>query len=127
MSYDEAEAREAREWITQMIGDEAPEFPAGFKNGVVLCLLANALKPGCIKKINHQKLPFMQMENINSFCSALRNVFGIQDRDSFVTIDLFEEKDLQAVLKTILCLKRQQGYGMNEGKPKGDVFDHIRE
>merc|ERR1711916_167017 len=120
--YDEQEAAEACEWITQVIGEDAPEFPAGFKNGVVLCLTVNALKPGSVAKINPGKLPFHRMENIQNFCQAIKKNFGIEDRNNFVTVDLHDEKDLGAVLKTILCLKRQTGAAMWENKPKGDVF-----
>jgi hypothetical protein len=124
MNYDEADVKEVSEWISGLLGEECPEFPDGFKSGVVLCKLANVLKPGIVKKINGAKLPFHKMENIQNFTIAAREL-GVIDRNNFVTVDLYEENDLKAVLKTLLNLKRDLGYGINEKKPQGDVFDRI--
>ncbi len=83
---------EVRTWIASVLGlAEAPEFPSGLKDGIVLCKLANALKPGSVAKINPGKLPFHRLENIESFTKFVRSL-GIQDRNSFVSVDLHDEK-----------------------------------
>ena len=50
------------------------------KSGVVLCNLANALKPGCVAKVNDSKMAFKQMENINNFLDACHNAFGMNSK-----------------------------------------------
>lgn len=122
MSYDAAELDEVQEWVREVTGDECPEFPDGWKNGLFLCAFANKLKPGAIPGKRNGKLPFHQMENIELFTNFVR-ALGLEDRNNFVTVDLRDEKDLAAVLKTFLCLKRHLGYKMREQKAKGDVFD----
>ena len=119
---DQHDVAEVSQWIGSVLKEDAPEFPEGYKTGVVLCKLVNALKPGSVKKVNPAKLAFHRMENIENFNRALKNEFGFEDRDNFVTVDLYEEKDLHAVIKTLLCLKRQF-VGVEERGHTGSVFD----
>jgi len=48
------------------------------------------------------------MENINKFLKALIN-FGFKSQDTFQTVDLYEQKNMVAVIDTILMLKRKTG------------------
>ena len=59
------------------------------KNGQVLCQLANAIKPGVIKKVNDSEVKFKQMENISNFIKAAIEL-GVNDRNCFETLDLYE-------------------------------------
>lgn len=45
----------------------------------------NKIKPGSIKKINHGKLPFMQMENINNFLNAAKAI-GVPKHGNLIFI-----------------------------------------
>ncbi len=66
--------------------------------------MLNKLKPDTIKKINEQKLPFKQMENIDNYTRACKGL-GIPDMECFATVDLFEEKDFNLVR---MCVVLQQ-------------------
>ena len=67
--------------------------------------LANRIQPGTVRKVNTGKMPFVQMENINSFLVACKQ-FGVPDSDLFMTVDLFESKNMGQVVQTIHALGR---------------------
>ena len=116
---------EVTTWVQSVLSlPEPPEFPAAFKDGTLLCKLANALKPDAIKKINPGKLPFHRLENLENFSKWVRSL-GIPDRNSFVSVDLHDEKDLKAVVICLLNVKRETGFGNVATKPKGNVFDKL--
>uniref|UniRef100_A0A8B9BH05 Calponin-homology (CH) domain-containing protein n=1 Tax=Anser brachyrhynchus TaxID=132585 RepID=A0A8B9BH05_9AVES len=50
---------EAQKWIEQVTGRSFGEkdFRSGLENGILLCELLNAIKPGLIKKINRLPTP----------------------------------------------------------------------
>ena len=125
MSFDQADAEEVCSWIASKVGGDVPSFPEDLKSGIVLCKLANVLKPGAVPKINPGKLPFHRMENLQNFSSFVRSL-GIPDRNNFVSVDLHDEKDLKAVLLSLLTLKRETGGGNIPKGPKGDVFDKLQ-
>ena len=100
------------EWIEKMTnlprnqisGDGG--FGTWLKSGDVLCVLVNAIQPGCIPKYNQNtKMPFKQMENISFFLRAVRTL-GVREHECFDTSDLFDEKDLAQVL----LAKQQAGF-----------------
>ena len=125
---DAADVEEVSAWMKSILQKDIPEFPDGWKDGVILCELANALKPGIIKKINRSKLPFHKMENIENFTNAARKM-GVEDRYNFVTVDLTEDKNHNAVLRCLINLKRDLGFGFNQGHAQTDhaVFDKIQD
>ncbi|CAG8648424.1 11051_t:CDS:2, partial [Paraglomus brasilianum] len=97
----------AREFIEQtlevkLLGSNLHE---SLKDGVVLCSLMNRLKPKSIPQISRKNLPFVKMENIHNFLNAARQ-FGLHNSDLFETVDLFEGKDMERVVATILALAR---------------------
>lgn len=60
--YDPKLEKEAREWIESVTNQKLEgTFAASLKSGVVLCNLVNKIKPNTVKKINSQKMPFMQV------------------------------------------------------------------
>jgi len=73
--------------------DEKDDFHNSLKDGVLLCALLNAIKPGTIpeKKINKSKMPFKCMENITAFIKASREL-GVPEPDLFETQDLWGAK-----------------------------------
>jgi len=105
--YDPKLEQEAKSWIEEVTGEKLTgnSFAQVLKSGVVLCNLINKLKANTIGKINKQNMAFMQMENINSFLAACKN-FGVPQSDLFMTVDLFEEKNMNQVILTIHSLGR---------------------
>jgi hypothetical protein len=106
--YDKALEGALRTWVeekTEMpIGDD---FADGLKNGVILCKLINKLKPKTIKGINLKaKMPFHCMENITKFLNGCR-ALGIPEHSMFSTVDLYEAKNMTAVLLTLDNLMRE--------------------
>ncbi|GAN04190.1 protein kinase [Mucor ambiguus] len=75
------------------------------KDGVLLCNLVNKLKPGTIKQVGQRDLSFIKMDNITRFLQGARQL-GLNSAQLFETIDLFEAKDMTAVIHTILAISR---------------------
>lgn len=105
--YDHELEGQARAWIEAVTGKSFGDksFGEALKDGLILCETINAIRPGTIKKVNKMKAPFMMMENICHFLKGCR-VLGVNSRDCFETVDLFEEKDLGLVVDCIHALGR---------------------
>jgi len=105
---DAEQEKEAQTWIETLTGEK---FPAGvlyedvIRDGIVLCKLMNAIKPGSISKINTTGAQFKMMENINFFLKAITN-YGVCDVDLFQTADLYEKKDIGQVTSCVFALGR---------------------
>eukprot|EP01127_Copromyxa_protea_P002747 TRINITY_DN12706_c0_g1_i1.p1 TRINITY_DN12706_c0_g1~~TRINITY_DN12706_c0_g1_i1.p1 ORF type:complete len:213 (+),score=58.72 TRINITY_DN12706_c0_g1_i1:19-657(+) len=117
---------EAIGFIAQILGRElSGDFGDILKDGTVLCEFINKLKPGSINKINRLKAPFMQMENINRYLEAVRNC-GVENTYLFMTVDLYERKNLAIVALNIIAVKRHFGYGFEQTRTmSGSVFDAV--
>eukprot|EP00178_Gracilaria_changii_P021901 TRINITY_DN64888_c0_g1_i1.p1 TRINITY_DN64888_c0_g1~~TRINITY_DN64888_c0_g1_i1.p1 ORF type:complete len:140 (+),score=18.41 TRINITY_DN64888_c0_g1_i1:28-420(+) len=109
--YDTGLEREVKAWISQKIGEEVT-FSSGdagsLKSGVQLCNLMNTLVPKSVPSINKGKMPFVQMENIASFLSALQKS-GLKTHEIFQTVDLYESKNMTQVLITLGAIKTKFG------------------
>jgi len=105
--YDPNLEREVLEWIKALAGVSitSDTVHEQLKSGVVLCNLVNAIQPGIVARIQNGKMPFVQMENINSFLVACKTL-GVPDTDLFMTVDLFEAKNMVQVVQTIHALGR---------------------
>merc|ERR1711988_1031790 len=117
---------EAQAFVEQVTGEpfaHPEDFQASLKDGVLLCKLFNSLHPGSIPKISSSKMPFMQMENIDSYIKACESV-GIPSHYNFMTVDLYEGKNLEQVALNIVTLKRESGYGFHrEGRDQRTLVD----
>ncbi|KAL9642979.1 hypothetical protein ABK040_010671 [Willaertia magna] len=100
--YDPEKESEVKEWIEAVTGERfaSNDFQESLKDGILLCKLINKIKPGAIKKVNTSKLPFMQMENIGEFLKAAQTL-GLQKHDAFMTVDLFEGKNIPQVIQSL--------------------------
>jgi len=101
--------KEAVEFIQSVTGEQLADpndFQGSLKNGVLLCKTLNVLKPGTIARINTQKMPFKEMENVDSYLKACFN-FGIPSQYLFMTVDLYEGKNLNQVVQNIVTVKRE--------------------
>eukprot|EP00276_Gloeochaete_wittrockiana_P014320 CAMPEP_0184351482 /NCGR_PEP_ID=MMETSP1089-20130417/43652_1 /TAXON_ID=38269 ORGANISM="Gloeochaete wittrockiana, Strain SAG46.84" /NCGR_SAMPLE_ID=MMETSP1089 /ASSEMBLY_ACC=CAM_ASM_000445 /LENGTH=193 /DNA_ID=CAMNT_0026684839 /DNA_START=70 /DNA_END=651 /DNA_ORIENTATION=- len=103
--FDPRLEQEAKEWILAVTGTAINDMHEDLKSGIVLCELANKILPGSVKKINRGRMPFVLMENINSFLLAARQI-GVPATDLFMTVDLFEAKNMNQVIDTIHALGR---------------------
>jgi len=73
-------------------------------DGVVLCELANGIKPEAVKTINETRGPHGQRENIGFFQEFCRSV-GVPEFSIFKTDALFEERDMGSVISTLCTLE----------------------
>lgn len=71
----------------------------------MLCTLANGLQPGLVAKVSELQKPFKQMENIGAYLEACR-AYGVPAQDTFLTVDLFEGKNMGAVVRNLHSLGR---------------------
>lgn len=95
---------EATQWIIKVTGEHVDDLFMDIKDGVLLCKLVNTFQPR-LARYKQSKMPFVQMENIASFLDAISRV-GVDDRERFVTVDLYENKNPKQVLLTIMALSR---------------------
>ncbi|KAJ3333217.1 Calponin-3 [Gonapodya sp. JEL0774] len=68
--------------------------------------VVNACFPGAIPKIQQSKMPFKQMENVQSFLQACETIAGMKKHDLFQTVDLYENKNIVQVIDTIHMFTR---------------------
>jgi len=101
---------EIRAWVEGIIGENFPDksFGKSLKNGIILCNLANKIRPGVCAKPQKAAAPFVQMENIGAYLAACRK-FGLATEDLFMTVDLFEEKNIGQVIRNLDSLRRITG------------------
>lgn len=103
--YDAGMDAEVRQWMARKGVPVHGDLHSELKNGVKLCELANALQPRSVPRIQKAAAPFVQMENIAAFLSAAQSM-GLRTNELFQTVDLFEAKNMSAVLTTLAALKR---------------------
>jgi len=112
--FDAKLMQDAVDFINSLVpgGADGSNGAAGFaeslSSGVTLCNLVNALKADTIKVNPAPKMAFHKQEQIGNFLSALPQ-FGLRASDIFVTVDLFEQKNIPLVIDTILRLKVTSG------------------
>ncbi|KAM5192217.1 LIM and calponin homology domains-containing protein 1 [Mantella aurantiaca] len=82
--------REAQKWIEQVTGRSFgdKDFRTGLENGILLCELLNAIKPGLIKKINRLPTPIAGLDNVTLFLRGCKEI-GLKESQ------LFDPGDLQ--------------------------------
>jgi transgelin len=75
-----------QEWIEEMTGLHfSGTFAESLKDGVILCKLANKIRPGSVPKINEPAtMPFKKMENIANYLKAVRAI-GMKEFEMFGT------------------------------------------
>uniref|UniRef100_A0A7S4RVI9 Calponin-homology (CH) domain-containing protein n=1 Tax=Alexandrium monilatum TaxID=311494 RepID=A0A7S4RVI9_9DINO len=103
--HDTSLEKEVTDWVEAITGQarECQTLAEWLKNGQVLCALANAIRPGIVKKVNSSQMPFKQMENITFFMNAAREL-GVPESAIFSTPDLYEEKNIPSVVNCMYTL-----------------------
>ncbi|KAK6729839.1 hypothetical protein RB195_006724 [Necator americanus] len=109
--YDRDLAVQILEWVKSVTGEDfntdgsVENFCSLFKDGTLLCRLANSLQPGAVKKINSSAMAFKQMENIAFFLSFAEK--HVAKPELFQTVDLYEAQDPNTVLVCLSSLARK--------------------
>ncbi|XP_060044127.1 LIM and calponin homology domains-containing protein 1 isoform X20 [Erinaceus europaeus] len=120
---------EAQKWIEQVTGRSFgdKDFRTGLENGILLCELLNAIKPGLVKKINRLPTPIAGLDNIILFLrgckelglkeSQLFDPSDLQDTSNRVTVKSLDySRKLKNVLVTIYWLgKAANSYASYSG------------
>jgi trimeric autotransporter adhesin len=112
-AYDEDMENDAREWIEAVtgapVGDKECSFKDLLMSGEVLCELVNVIVPGsCPPPVvpkNALVAPSVHRENIGNYLQACTAI-GLLPSDSFQTVDLYEGRDMMAVLRQVHALGR---------------------
>jgi len=104
-NFDEQAERDALDWIEAVTQEQVDHLWLHLKSGRVLCKMINKIRPGTIKKINKQKIPMLERENIQHFLKGVQ-AFGVLSSELFSVDELYKATDLNAVLKTIYALER---------------------
>lgn len=63
------------------------------------------IQPGIVSHISRSPIPFRQMENIGQYISACAHL-GVASQDLFTSTDLFEGRNLVAVVHNLHALGR---------------------
>jgi len=117
--------KEAKKFVEDITGESfSGDFQESLKSGVLLCNLLNKIQSGTVPKIQTSNMAFKQMENIAAYVEGSRKL-GVPDEYNFVTVDLFEAKNLNQVVQNILALKRARGMGFNKVSNKSDAKDMV--
>jgi len=73
------------------------------------CRLVNKLIPGYVKKINTKGGNFALMENLAAVQKGMRQ-YGLPEDELFQPVDLFEARNIKAVVKSLAALARLVSY-----------------
>ncbi len=80
------------------------------RDGIVLCNLANRLRPGCCAMPSKGKQPFICMNNISQFLSACQTL-GVPRDTLFDAVDIYESKNVARAIKALLSCRSLVGSG----------------
>jgi len=105
---DKEQKDEIIDWISAVIGepiDKKEPFEKVLKDGQYLCKLINKLVPGHVKKINSKGGNFALMENLAAVQTGMK-AYGVPVDELFQPVDLFEARNVRAVVKSLQALAR---------------------
>ncbi|KAJ3090895.1 hypothetical protein HK102_002345 [Quaeritorhiza haematococci] len=105
--YDPEREAKVRWYIEEVSGEKFANdgFQESLKDGVLLCKAMNKIMPENPIKITTSKLAFKQMENIANFLDRMEKL-GVPAHDRFLTVDLYEGKNMLQVIDSIFALSR---------------------
>eukprot|EP00076_Gallus_gallus_P020330 XP_015140953.1 LIM and calponin homology domains-containing protein 1 isoform X7 [Gallus gallus] len=97
---------EAQKWIEQVTGRSFGEkdFRSGLENGILLCELLNAIKPGLVKKINRLPTPIAGLDNIILFLRGCKEL-GLKESQLFDPGDL-QDTSNRVTVKNVDCSRK---------------------
>uniref|UniRef100_A0A2K6GII5 LIM and calponin homology domains 1 n=1 Tax=Propithecus coquereli TaxID=379532 RepID=A0A2K6GII5_PROCO len=80
------------------------DFRTGLENGILLCELLNAIKPGLVKKINRLPTPIAGLDNIILFLRGCKEL-GLKESQLFDPSDL-QDTSNRATVKSLDCSRK---------------------
>jgi len=110
----EAKTKELTGWISNTLKiklSKPNNFRESLLDGVVLCQIANSLKPNSVKKYHKKpRMLMMKMENIAFFLTAAKSRFNVPQATLFAPTDVHDDSDpasLGKVLNVLLYIKEE--------------------
>jgi hypothetical protein len=99
--------QQAQEWVEAITQRKfTGAFAESLKDGVLLCVLVNTIKPNTIPKFNlDPKMAIKKQENVSLFLKAVRS-WGMKEFELFSTLDLTDEKNVRVVGQSLHALGR---------------------
>jgi len=129
-------AQQAIKWIGERINEPTMSTDGSMddvytqlKDGLVLCKLANWVKPGSVPANKLTKAPtmaFKQMELIGIFLDVMGKN-GIDKTELFQTVDLYEKVNMTQVITCIDAVGRRMLTDGREGYGKKIAEKNVRE
>ncbi|XP_031718993.1 LIM and calponin homology domains-containing protein 1-like isoform X2 [Anarrhichthys ocellatus] len=105
-NHPEPACLEAQKWIEAVTGKSFgdKDFRSGLENGILLCELLSAIKPGLVKKINRLPTPIAGLDNLSVFLRGCE-VLGLKSSQLFDPGDL-QDTSIRANLKDSDCNRK---------------------
>ncbi|XP_056135526.1 LIM and calponin homology domains-containing protein 1a isoform X2 [Lampris incognitus] len=105
-SHPEPACQEAQKWIEAVTGRSFGDrdFRSGLENGILLCELLSAIKPGVVKKINRLPTPIAGLDNLTVFLRGCEEL-GLKGSQLFDPGDL-QDTSIRANLRDSDCNRK---------------------
>ncbi|XP_008398995.1 LIM and calponin homology domains-containing protein 1-like isoform X7 [Poecilia reticulata] len=105
-SHPEPVCLEAQKWIEAVTGKNFgdKDFRSALENGILLCELLSAIKPGLVKKINRLPTPIAGLDNLSVFLRGCEEL-GLKGSQLFDPGDL-QDTSIRANLKDSDCNRK---------------------
>ncbi|XP_042340961.1 LIM and calponin homology domains-containing protein 1-like isoform X4 [Plectropomus leopardus] len=105
-NHPEPACLEAQKWIEAVTGKSFgdKDFRSGLENGILLCELLSAIKPGLVKKINRLPTPIAGLDNLSVFLRGCEEL-GLRGSQLFDPGDL-QDTSIRANLKDSDCNRK---------------------
>ncbi|CAK6973981.1 LIM and calponin homology domains-containing protein 1-like isoform X4 [Scomber scombrus] len=105
-SHPEPACQEAQKWIEAVTGKSFgdKDFRSALENGILLCELLSAIKPGLVKKINRLPTPIAGLDNLSVFLRGCEEL-GLRGSQLFDPGDL-QDTSIRANLKDSDCNRK---------------------
>ncbi|XP_028259077.1 LIM and calponin homology domains-containing protein 1-like isoform X2 [Parambassis ranga] len=105
-NHPEPACQEAQKWIEAVTGKSFgdKDFRSALENGILLCELLSAIKPGLVKKINRLPTPIAGLDNLSVFLRGCEEL-GLKGSQLFDPGDL-QDTSIRANLKDSDCNRK---------------------
>uniref|UniRef100_A0A3B4ZIN5 LIM and calponin homology domains-containing protein 1-like n=1 Tax=Stegastes partitus TaxID=144197 RepID=A0A3B4ZIN5_9TELE len=105
-NHPEPACLEAQKWIEAVTGKSFgdKDFRSALENGILLCELLSAIKPGLVKKINRLPTPIAGLDNLSVFLRGCEEL-GLRGSQLFDPGDL-QDTSIRANLKDSDCNRK---------------------